>query len=404
MRDERRCNGTGGSNRKSDEIHPFFRRLQLKDMSDETPTLKDRIVSIDVLRGFSMFLILAIDIGGAPIFRTFTRLWGEGFAKAAAVQFSYGFAQGLRLCFIAQPLFHFVVGLVIPFSLSKRLLEKQKSKTNVYLHIVKRAVILFVLGEIAGGHLLHLQFAQMPLYNNVLEYLAIGYLVGAILVLNTSVLVQFIVTAALLVGYWAIFLFIRVPGWAGETFSREMNLAIYVDNIVLGAHHARGSWEVLATVNFVANVLIGVLVGQLLIRAATKQYKLKMLLGIGSAMLVGGFIWGFFFPVIRSLWSSSFVVETCGIATLLLALLFWLNDVLGYVKWAFFFMMFGVNSIAIYMMAHLFDFRLIGNIILGGLGRFWAPNVQDFVQACGAMVIMYLIVYYMYQKRTFIKI
>ena len=211
-------------------------------------------------------------------------------------------------------------------------------------------------------------------------------------------------TAALLVGYWAIFLFIRVPGWAGETFSREMNLAIYVDNIVLGAHHARGSWEVLATVNFVANVLIGVLVGQLLIRAATKQYKLKMLLGIGSAMLVGGFIWGFFFPVIRSLWSSSFVVETCGIATLLLALLFWLNDVLGYVKWAFFFMMFGVNSIAIYMMAHLFDFRLIGNIILGGLGRFWAPNVQDFVQACGAMVIMYLIVYYMYQKRTFIKI
>ena len=74
----------------------------------------------------------------------------------------------------------------------------------------------------------------MPVYNNVLEYISIGYLVCAILVLNTTTLVQFILTVVLLLLYWAIFLFIPVPGWHGEIFSGQMNLGIYIDNIVLG--------------------------------------------------------------------------------------------------------------------------------------------------------------------------
>jgi predicted hydrocarbon binding protein len=70
-------------------------------MNEQTLKLKDRLISIDALRGLAMFLILAIDIGGAPIFQTFTKLWGENFANAASEQFSYGFTKGLRLCFIA---------------------------------------------------------------------------------------------------------------------------------------------------------------------------------------------------------------------------------------------------------------------------------------------------------------
>jgi len=79
-------------------------------------------------------------------------------------------------------------------------------------------------------------------------------------------------------------------------------------------------------------------------------------------------------------------------------------DVWAHSKWAFFFIVFGVNSIAIYMMAHLFDFRLIGNIFVGGLSSLFASNVKDFIQAIAAMVVMWLIMYWMYLKKTFIKI
>jgi predicted acyltransferase len=373
-------------------------------MDEKTIKLGDRIASIDVLRGLAMFLILSIDIGGAPIFKTFTRLWGENFANATADQFSYGFVRGLRLCFIAMPMFLFVVGLVIPFSMSKRLPQQKSGTKNVYLHIFMRGLILFFLGLIPGGPLFRLQFANMAFYSNVLEYIGIGYIVCAIIVLNTKLSFQIILTSALLVLYYLIFLIIPVPGGDGEIFSGKMNLAIYIDNVVLGQHHHAGSWQVLATISFIANMLLGVLMGHLLKSARDKKYKMKMLFVFGLAMFVAGMIWGLFFPVVRSLWSSSFVLETCGITTLLLAVFYWLIDIREYKSWAFFFMLFGVNSIAIYMMAHMFDFKLIGNIVLGGFSNLFPPNVQAFIQAVGAMTVMWLIVYFMYRKKIFIKI
>jgi predicted acyltransferase len=204
--------------------------------------------------------------------------------------------------------------------------------------------------------------------------------------------------------YWAIFLIIPVPGWQGETFSGEMNLAIFIDNIVLGPFHKPGSWQVLATISFISNMLLGVLIGQIIFSDKEKERKTKLLFINGFVILLIGLIWGQFFPIIRSLWTSSFVLVTCGISTLLLAIFYLIIDVWGYSKWAFFFIVFGVNSIAIYMMAHLFDFRLIGNIFAGGLSNLFASNVRDFIQALAAMVVMWLIMYWMYLKKTFIKI
>jgi predicted acyltransferase len=299
-------------------------------------------------------------------------------------------------------MFLFVVGLVIPLSLNNRLL--QKDKKGIYLHIFRRVFILFLLGLIAGGHLLQLKFANMPVYNNVLEYISIGYLVCSFLVLNTKTLVQLITTAGLLIIYWLIFLFIPVPGWQGEIYSGDMNLAIYIDDVVLGQFHHHGSWQILATINFISNMLLGVLTGQLIFSKRYKTSKAKLLFFYGLGMIIAGSIWSQFFPIIRSLWTSSFVLVTCGITTLLLASFYLIIDVWGYSKWAFFFTVFGVNSIAIYMMAHLFDFSLIGNILVGGLSSLFAPNVQDFIQAIAAMLVMWLIVYWMYRKKTFIKI
>ena len=355
-----------------------------------------------MLRGFAMFLILAYDIGGAPVFQTFTKLWGENFANAAAEQLSYGSNAGLRFSYIAMPMFLFVVGLTIPLSMNNRLLQKDKNQT--YFHIIKRALILFLLGLIAGGHLLHLEFTNMPVYNNVLEYISIGYLVCSILVLNTKIKVQIILTGVLLLLYWALFLFIPVPGGDGNLYSGNMNLAIYIDDIVLGPFHHHGSWQVLATINLISNMLLGVLMGQIIFGSRSKEGKTKLLIIYGFVMLFAGLVWSLFFPVMRSLWTSSFVLETCGISTLFLASFYLICDVWGHSKWAFFFVVFGVNSIVIYMMAHMFDFSLIGNILVGGLSNLFASNVHDFIQALAAMMVMWLIMYWMYLKKTFIKI
>lgn len=365
-------------------------------------TRKDRLVSIDALRGFAMFLILAIDIGGAPVFLTFTKLWGDSFAQAVSQQFSYGFCEGLRLCFIAMPMFLFIVGLVIPISLRGK--QPQKEKKGAYLRIVKRSLILFLLGLIAGGHLLQFRFAGMPLYNNVLEYISIGYLVCTVMVLNTSVRFQIIVTAALLLAYWALFIFVPVPGWQGGPFSREMNLAIHIDNLVLGPFHRQGSWQVLATISFIANMLLGVLTGHVILGGRNGTDTVKRLVLCGAVFVAAGSVWSPFFPVIRSLWTSSYVLVTCGLATLLLAAFYLVIDVWGHAKWALFFVVLGANSIAVYMMAHLFDFRLIGNVFVGGLCRLLAPDVQNFVQAVTAMTVIWLIMYWLYCKKTFIKI
>lgn len=367
---------------------------------DITPV--KRIISIDAFRGFAMFLIIAYDIGGAPVFQTFTKLFGEKFASAAAIQFNYGFTEGLRFCFIPMPMFLFVVGLVIPLSMKMRLLKQ--GKTGIYKHILVRAMILFILGLIAGGPLLKLKFTNMPVYDNVLEYIAIGYFLCSVMVLNTSRTFQFILTALLLIVYWLIFLFIPVPGMDGGPFTPGMNLAIYIDNTVLGQHHNEGSWEVLATINFISNMLIGVLIGYILTDTTTKKDKTIKLFIYGAGMVLAGILWSIFFPVIRSLWTSTFVLETCGISTLLFAVSYILIDAGGYSKWAFPFTVIGVNSIAVYMMAHMFDFSLIGNIFVGGFSKLFPPHTGEFIQAVGALVIMWLIMYWMYIKKIFIKV
>ena len=372
-------------------------------MNNQTPELKDRIISIDALRGFAMFLILSTQIGGAFIFRTFINLWGENFVNAVSGQLSW---ENEKVSFInlSQSIFVFVVGLVIPFSLKNRLL--QTNKKSIYLHIIKRALILFLLGLIAGGKLFDLKFATLPVYNNVLEYISISYLVCAILVLNTNTLAQYIWTGGFLLLAWAIFLFIPAPGWHGDIYSSEMNIAIYIENAVLGQHGSNWlPWTgVFNTIGHISTMLLGVLMSQIIFSKRNKSDKTKLLLISGLVMLFAGFIWGYFYPVIRDHMTSSFVLETCGITTLLLASFYFIIDVRGHSKWAFFFIVFGVNSIAIYMMAHLFDFRLIGNIFVGGLSALFSSNVQEFIQAVAAMAVMWLIMYWMYLKKTFIKI
>jgi len=375
-------------------------------MSEQTLNLKERIDSVDALRGLAMFIITITQF--QPILRTFIHLFGENFINIASVQLTPN-NRFPTIYSLGQPLFVFIVGLVLPFSIKNRLSRTGKKRT--YLHIIKRALILFLLGLIAGGELLNMPeynrtFANIPVYNNVLEYISISYLVCAVLVLNTTTKVQYIVTGGVMLLIWAIFLFIPVPGWQGGRYAKEMNIAIYIENLVLGQHGSHfGQWTgVFNTLGHILDMLLGVSMGRIIFSSREKMNKVKLLFICGTLMILAGYIWSIWFPIMKSHYTSSYILIHGGIATLLLALFYLFIDVWGYKKWAFFFIVFGVNSIAIYMMAHLFDFKLLGNVLIGGLSSLFSPDAEAFIKSITAMAIMWLITYYMYRKKTFIKI
>ncbi len=379
-------------------------------MTEQTEKLKDRIVSVDVLRGLAMFLILSTQIGGARIWSTlFNLIWGEkNWPVFIANQMSWS-NEHVSFMNIAQSIFLFVVGVVIPFSMKNR--QQKLDKSRIYIQIIKRSALLFLFGLIAGGKLLNLPqynrtLANIPVYNNVLEYIALSYLVVSVIVLNTKIRTQYIIAGALLLFYWFVW-FIPAPGGTGDPFSKEMNIGIYVEKLVLGNHASGfGAWTgVFNTVSHIMLALTGAICGHLLFFVtAPKMEKFKKLLIAGITMIAVGELWGILYPVMRCFMTSTFVLVSGGAGVVLLACFYYLNDIRGFTRWSFFFYVFGVNSIAIYMMAHLFDFKLIGNIVVGGFSALFPPAGMAFIQNVTAMIVMWLIMLYMYRKKTFLKI
>jgi predicted acyltransferase len=196
---------------------------------------------------------------------------------------------------------------------------------------------------------------------------------------------------------------IPVPGVGAGVLTPQGNVATYVDKLVLGRfHYGENTWF-LSYLGFGASVLLGVLAGQILMADRTARSKIYRLLGAGAVSLVVGLLWSLWFPVIKLLWTSSYVLIGGGVSFLVLALFYWIVDVRGYRKWAFGFIVIGMNSIAVYFATEVFDFTRIGNVFVGNLlprlGR-W----DSLVEASAAFASVWLILYWMYRKKEFIKI
>ena len=307
---------------------------------------------------------------------------------------------------LIMPLFLFVVGSAMPFSFAKRL-ERGESKGRIYLHILLRVVILWVLGMIAQGHLLEYQLPKLHWYSNTLQTIAAGYLISSILILNLRLPWQFVVTAALLLLYWGLLMLVpSPPGQAGRPprpARQPGHLHRPADPRALPGWNQSPLHVDSQQHGLGAMVMMGVFAGQLLRSDLDKLRKVLILLGAGVACVVVGWEWGLIFPIIKHLFTSSMVLFAAGWSLLLLGLFYLVIDVLRLRRWSFFFVVIGMNAIAVYMATHVFDFRVLGDIFVRGLSR-WTGNWHDLVRAVAGFTILWLILFYMHRKRTFIKV
>ncbi len=362
----------------------------------------ERLLSLDGLRGFDMLWI----IGGQFIIHGLAKAWPDRFWMGLSAQFEHVPWQGLHAFDVIWTLFMFMVGVSLTFSLAKRK-RMHESHGAIYAHAIKRAVLLFILGMIAQGNLLQFNLATFHPFYSVLHGIAAGYLIATIVTLSFNAKGQAITTALFLVSYWILLLTIPVPGVGRGVLSPYGNAATYIDHLVLGRFYylpsgQQNTW-ILSYLGFASSVLLGVLAGEVLLSVRSKKMRSIMLYGYGAGLLILGLIWSLWLPIIKLLWTSSFVLAAGGISCLLMATFYLVIDVLGYRKWVFPFTVIGMNALAVYMATDMFDFRKIGNIFVGGL----LPRVgrwDEVLSSAAALTIIWLILYWMYRTRTFVKL
>jgi predicted acyltransferase len=374
----------------------------MADATTTRPLGSSRVASIDALRGFDMMWI----VGGAEVTRSLHKVIHNPVMDTLGPQLDHVEWQGFHFYDLIFPLFVFIAGVVLPFSLTRRL-EAGANRTEIYKHLVRRLVLLFFLGVVYNG-LLDLNFHELCI-TGVLQRIAVCYFFTGLVMMNTGVRGQAWVAGGLLVIYWLVMKLVPVPGVGAGIFTPAGNLSGFIDRHLLPrpfccCEYTFGDAEgILSTIPAISTCLMGALAGHWLRSSRPAARKLLGLAVAGLASLALGLIWSHWFPIIKTLWTSSYVLFAAGWSLLLLGLFYWIIDVRGYRRWAFFFTVIGLNSITIYVVRSQFDFRTVANVFVRGFIDYLGPYKPAFYDFSG-FVVGWLFLWFLYRQRIFLKV
>jgi len=342
-------------------------------------------------------------IGGGALLESLVRVWDHPITRTIERQLEHVEWAGFHFEDLIFPLFVFMVGVVLPFSLSGRR-ERGQSLAGIHLHVIKRAVGLILLGLIFNG-LLNFEWSDMR-WPGVLQRIGLCYFFAALIVLHTRWRTQAILVGVVLLLYWAVTMLVPVPGYGAGNPTMERCLSSYIDQQLIPGelYYKYGDNEgVISTLPAICTALLGALAGHWLRSNRSGSRKASGLALAGVACLLAGLAWGQFFPIIKILWTSSYVLFAGGWSLLLLALFYWVIDVKGYHRWAFFFVVIGMNAITIYFLQRFVEFDAIAQFFLGGVAKhagLLAPLILPF----GALMIRWLVLHFLYRHRVFLKV
>ena len=283
-----------------------------------------RLVSLDVLRGFAMFWL----IGGREFLLGIVAFLSPAWYDAFETQVTHPKWHGFVAWDLVMPVFLFVVGASMPFAMSKWR-ETGIALGPAYWRIARRVAVLWFLGTLTQASKPEAQGPE--LYSNALQAIAAGYLVTSLALLHLRVRGQVVLFFALLLGYAGLLLFVPFPDHPAGTLQRTANLPRYIDEIVLGDFRCEHSFTwVVTSLGFAASVLLGAMAGHLLKTQQSCEWKLRWLVVIGAGCLASGWIWSYWLPLNRHLWTSSMVLWGGGVGFMLLAGLYAVVDVGGF--------------------------------------------------------------------------
>ena len=389
-----------------------------------------RLVSLDAFRGITIAGMVLVNNPGS---------WDAIYPPLDHAEWN-----GWTPTDLVFPFFLFIVGVAITFSLGNRV-AAGGAKRDLYLKIFRRAVLIFVIGLILNTFPFY-DFAKgewldpgMVRIMGVLQRIAICYLVSSLMFLHTNWRQQVIIAIGLLIVYWFLMTFIDVPGCLTTSVDlKPCNLAAYIDRSIFGENHMWQQSKVydpeglLSTIPAIATTIAGMLTGAWLQSErpavvggstsdeSSEQYrKVSGLFFFGVILVALGWIWSFWFPINKRLWTSSYVVFTAGLALCFLGTCYWLIDIKKFTTWAKPFVVFGANAIALYIGSEILAVAL-GVIRVGGpegkriglqdwlfsnLFLTWATpiNASLAMAVCTILVWLFLM-WLLYRKRIYIRL
>ena len=376
---------------------------QQKMENENKPAIK-RLYSLDALRGFDMFWIM----GGEGIFVGLATLTGWPVFEWWAKQLDHVPWHGFVFYDMIFPLFLFIAGISFPFSLAKRIANND-SRQSIYKHVISRGLILVLLGILYNNGV-KFNFSELR-YGSVLGRIGLAWMFAALIFMNTRLTWRIVWFWVILLGYW--FLLILFPArdlGSSDIYSMEGNLASYIDRMLmpgrlyLKIHDPEGLFS---TIPAIGTALLGMFTGEFMLSKYLNDRPLKKVLYLvlaAVALMVVGRIWNLEFPINKNIWTSSFVIFVGGLSLLLFAIFYLIIDVWQYKRWAFFFVVIGVNPITIYLVGRIVNFRSATRFFFGGFNAILPEAWQPLIDGIGVTAIAWIFLYILYKKKIFLRV
>lgn len=369
-----------------------------------TTAVKQRLLSLDFFRGLTVAAMILVNNPGD---------WSYVYTPLEHSKWN-----GCTPTDLIFPFFLFIAGVSIPYALGTRKEDPAQHRALI-LQALRRGATIIALGWFLSLFP-RFNFAHMR-FPGVLPRIGVVFSICAILFIKTNRRTQLWLAAVLLLGYWGLMTCMPVPGIGAPNLEPETNLAAWLDRLVFTpAHLWSGSktWDpegILSTVPAIATGIFGMMVGGWL-RRKDKDDAVKVswmfVYGFGSVILA--LIWDPFFPINKSLWTSSFVLYTGGLATMALAAGYWLIDVQEHRRYLTPFIAFGRNAITAYVLSGLIP-KILGYIPVRDTNlhewfyqTFFVTWLSPYHASLGAAILLVLVILVpvaiMYRKNIIIKI
>lgn len=366
----------------------------------------ERIVSLDALRGLTIGFMILVNTPGS---------WNYVYSPLRHAKW-----HGCTPTDLVFPFFLFIVGTAMRFSFSR---FDYKPSSLLIKKIIWRSVTIFVIGLMLNAFPFIRQDWDWSSFRvmGVLQRIGIAYGISSIAVLYIHGKQLFYFSTFILLIYWFVLLF-----FGGlNPYSLETNVVRTIDMALLGENHLYGGTGIpfdpeglFSTIPAAVSVIIGYAIGERLQNRINGINVLYQLIKWGVLGTLLGMIWGLVFPINKHIWTSSYVLYTGGIATLFMAGFYWLIDIKEFKKFAWPFVIFGTNSIFVYAASGLWSKSLLlinfeyNNTLISGYSYLYKTVFQpiagdlngSFLFALAHVLASWLLLYWMYRKKIFIKI